>query len=319
MKPRKSFHNPQPSRPVRPFTSLLKLICQRHKYVPAQPLPVVTPDWEEFHRLEPALIWLGHSSLLLRLAGLTLAIDPVFSKYAAPLPIFAKRFQPPPLSLEQLPPIDLVLLSHSHYDHLDRRAIAFFKPLKTRFLVPLGLEKTLQRWGIGAERIEVLDWWQWRQFGLLTIHAVPSHHNSGRSLWDRNKSLWCGYVLSTAQLRIYHSADSGFAGGGHFREIGRRLGPFDLALVENGQYNAVGWPDNHLLPEETLQALQLLGTKRFMPIHWGAYALSPHRWQAPPDATVAAAEALGLQTLTPRLGQVFSLDTATDRWWQHCH
>lgn len=318
MQKRPKFHNLQPSRPVRPLSSLLKLICQRHKYVPAAPLPVVAPDWEQFQRLNPALIWLGHSSLLLRLAGLTVAIDPVFSKYAAPLPIFARRFQPPPLAPEQLPPIDLVLLSHSHYDHLDRRAIAFFKPLNTRFVVPLGLERTLQRWGIAAARITALDWWESHPCGPLTIHAVPSHHNSGRSLWDKNRSLWCGYVLSGAALRIYHSADSGFGGGGHFQEIGRRLGPFDLALVENGQYNAAGWPDNHLLPAETLRVLQLVRARRFMPIHWGAYALSPHRWQEPPEATVAAAEALGLPTLTPRLGQVFGLDTATERWWQHC-
>ena len=220
---------------------------------PKEKLPEVMPDLKIF--LEKSkhikVIWLGHSTLLMNLGGKVFLLDPVFSDAASPFPFVVRRFQPPVVKLKDLPHIDYVVISHDHYDHLDRDTVQYFRDKKTLFLVPLGVGAHLKGWGINQEKITELDWWEnFKQEGV-TFTATPAQHFSGRGLFDRNKTLWAGWVIEKDGHKIFFSGDTGF--DTHFKDIGKRLGPFDLAFLENGQYNPL-WREAHLLPQEVPQA-----------------------------------------------------------------
>ena len=286
------------------------------KYAPPAPLPAHTPDWTLFSRDDTArFCWFGHDTVLMRLGGQTLLFDPVFAEYASPVPPISRRFRPPVAPLSALPPIDTVLYSHNHYDHLDRITVRHFAAhSRTRFIVPLNLGMLLHRWGIPRNRITELDWWQHAETGSLKIHAVPARHSSGRSARDFNRTLCVGYVVQNGAEQIYFSGDSAY--GVHFAEIGQRFGGFDLALLENGQYSE-NWPDNHMFPEQTAQAAADVRAQRFMPMHWGMFSLSAHAWDEPVRRSLPLVRAQGIKTLTPMLGEVFALDTQTHDWWQN--
>ena len=285
------------------------------KYAPPAPLPSQTPDWATFLQDDqPRLIWFGHSSVFIRIAGKTLLLDPVFSRHASPIPLISRRYQAPPASLSQLPPVDYILYSHNHYDHLDKLTVRHHIDSDTQFIVPLNLGTLLQQWGIPPARIIELDWWQHTAIGSLKIHAVPARHNSSRGWGDFNKTLWAGYVIQTPQHTVYFSGDSSY--GSHYRQIGQRFPKIDLALVENGQYNA-SWRDNHMHPEETAQAAADLRAQRFMPIHWGMFSLAMHPWSESVRRSIPLIRAHNIATLTPTLGQVCTLDTPTSDWWEN--
>lgn len=314
------FANTPPTRPLDHMATaaaLWAMMTDGRRFMPPQPLPSETVDWAYFLAATPdkaRLVWFGHSSVMLRMGGQTVFIDPVFADSVSPLPWMMRRFQAPPAVLQDVPPPDVVVYSHSHYDHLDKRAARHFAANgRTRFIVPLGMGALLRSWGVAAERIEEADWWQTLLSGSLRLTAVPARHNSGRGGGDRDRSLWTGWVLESGGEKIYYSGDSSY--GTHFAEIGRRFGGFDLALVENGQYNAA-WPDNHMFPEQTAQAVRDVGAVRFMPVHWGAYALSTHAWDGPVRRSLPLAEAAGVVLLTPKLGQVVERDSVTAQWWQ---
>ncbi len=297
--------------------SMLKMIVNAKKMMPSQALPTQATDWSLFFADDkPKLIWLGHSSFLLRMGGKTLLIDPVFARSVSPLPIFMFRFQDPVLALQDFPEIDYIVYSHSHYDHLDKEVVQHFKATSCQFFVPLGVEQILQGWGIETQRITAFDWWQALTLDALTLTAVPARHNTGRGSFDRDKTLWAGWVFQTPQHKIYYSGDTSYHDGQHFRKIGEYFAGFDLALIENGQYN-VAWSDNHLFPEQTAQAVQDVGAKCFMPVHWGAYALSTHHWSEPVRLSIPLVEQMGIQTLTPMLGQVVGIDSQTSKWWEN--
>ncbi|RAU96148.1 hypothetical protein DQG13_21005 [Paenibacillus sp. YN15] len=264
------------------------------------------------------VIWLGHSSLLVQINGLTLLLDPMFGTAPSPVPfVGGKRYSDtPPADVKDLPPIDAVLLSHDHYDHLDYGTIRKLRSKVGHFFVPLGVGAHLERWGVPAEKITEADWWD--ELGLqgLKLFCAPSRHFSGRSLTDRNTTLWCSWVLDGGQERIFFSGDSGY--GPHFQEIGKRYGPFDLTLMECGQYNE-RWAAIHMLPEETVQAHQDVGGKLLLPIHWGAFTLSLHAWTEPVERAVAAAEKQGVAIATPRIGEPVLLGRpphSSTRWWR---
>ncbi|ACS85129.1 MBL fold metallo-hydrolase [Musicola paradisiaca] len=285
--------------------------------IPASRLPDITPDMAAFLTPDTHLkfIWFGHSTLLLNLDDTRILIDPVFSASVSPFSFMFRRFQPPALALEALPPIDIILLSHDHYDHLDERTIRFFRHTATRFIAPLKVGQHLRKWGIEANRIRELDWYHSLHDGDITFTATPSHHFSGRSLSGRNRTLWASWVIQGKTERIFFSGDSGY--GSHFREIGERFGPFDLAFMENGQYNQ-RWPDSHMHPEQTVQAVQDVRARQFMPIHWGMFTLSLHTWDEPVQRTSRLAQAQGLAQLTPLLGEIVNLrhPPLANAWWE---
>ena len=226
-----------------------------------------------------------------------------------------RRFQPPLVPAAALPPLDVVLISHGHYDHLEEAFVRRFATGGALFVAPLGVEVWLKRWGVPAERIRIADWYQPIRIGHLTLTSVPARHDCARGIGDRNRSLWAGWVLAAAGEQFYFSGDSAY--GRHFAEIGRRFGGFDLAFVENGQYDR-RWPDNHMFPHQTVQAALDIGARRLMPIHWGMFSLALHAWDEPVRRSSAFARQRGLPLLTPMLGELFdSRSSGSGDWWQN--
>lgn len=308
-----------PLHPLGTCRAMAQLIFLPQRYRPPKALPMSSPNWADFLAPNPQaqFIWFGHSSLLAQMQGQKIFFDPVFARYASPIPIMAKRFQAAPAPLKALPPMDWIVISHNHYDHLDRHTIGFFARQKQcRFAVPLGLGKWLAQCGVSKARIQELDWWQFLDVSdAVRLHALPSLHYSGRHLFDGNRSLCCSYALCDAQEKFYFSGDSFYGGGAHFAAIGQKFGGFDVAFIENGQYHAA-WRDNHMQPQDSVKAALDLQARRLMPIHWGAYALSPHAWNAPVIASSAEAQRAGVDMLTPLMGEVFSAHSPSRSWWR---
>lgn len=282
---------------------------------PPAPLPQEQPDLAAFAAAPFAAIWLGHSSFLLRVGGKTLLFDPVLSGYASPVPGVIPRFQPPVLSAEQLPPVDAVVISHDHYDHLDMETIETLAKGSARFFVPLGVGAHLEGWGIARDRITELDWWQDAAVGAVQLTLTPAQHFSGRGISDRNATLWGSWVVRADGKRVFFSGDGGY--DQHFAEIGKRLGPFDAVFLENGQYSE-DWPNVHLLPRQGVRAFTELGGKRLIPVHWGMFDLSTHNWWDPIESITALAYEHALPLMTPKIGQLIDLDAAPKvvPWWR---
>ncbi|HSX34551.1 MAG TPA: MBL fold metallo-hydrolase, partial [Candidatus Saccharimonadales bacterium] len=247
-----------------------------------RPVKMLTPEKVRLDAFlaakEPQLVWLGHSASLIRLEGKTLLLDPMLSKAASPVQFAGpKRFSKPPISAEELPHIDAVLISHDHYDHLDYETIKKLRAKTTKFFVPLGVAAHLQRWGVQTSQIVELDWWDSAPFEGLTLACTPARHFSGRGLNDRFKTLWCSWVIESpgTKTKLFFSGDTGY--GPHFKQIGKKYGPFDLTLLECGQYDK-RWANIHMQPEQTFTAFQDLRGKRLMPLHWGAFSLALHSW-----------------------------------------
>lgn len=317
------FRNP-PNPNAKPHRSSLEnwtrfLTGTKTGTVPIDPVPVRMLDRAALDALDGSanhIIRLGHSSHLLKLRGKWWLIDPVFGERASPVSFAGpKRFHPPPVALEALPPIEGLVLSHDHYDHLDAGTIAGLKDRVQRYFVPLGVGARLRMWGVPAERIEELDWWQQRQWGEVTLTAAPAQHFSGRGLFDRNTTLWASWALLSGGERIFFSGDSGYFAG--FKEIGARLGPIDIALLENGAYDD-GWPTVHLLPEETVQAFQDLGARTLYLVHNSTFDLAFHGWREPLERVAALAEQRGIALATPEIGEVLTLGKPRQnrRWWE---
>ena len=224
-----------------------------------------------------------------------------------------KRWYAPPIALSELPPIDVVLISHDHYDHLDAPTIEQMRDWNTRFVVPLGVGAHLEYWGVPAERITELDWGDHLTVDELTVHCTEARHASGRHLLDQNATLWAGYALVGPSHRVFFSGDTGMFP--ELSDIGERFGPFDVTMVEVGAYNRA-WPDWHMGPEQAVTAHRMLRGKAFLPIHWGLFDLALHGWTEPIERTMAAAQAQGVRVLSPRPGEsVEPSTTKTTRWW----
>ncbi|MCB9762181.1 MAG: MBL fold metallo-hydrolase [Alphaproteobacteria bacterium] len=261
--------------------------------------------------------WLGHSTLLVEIDGLRVLTDPVWGERPSPSTVVGvKRFHPPPLPLEALPPIDVVVLSHDHYDHLDAPTIRRLAQTEVPFVAPLGVGAHLEAWGVAPERITELDWWEETRLpGGLTLVATPAAHFSGRALVDTKRTLWASWAILGSSHRVWFSGDTGPTEA--FAEIGARLGPFDLAMIECGAYN-VAWPAVHLGPEGAVEAGLDVRARRVLPVHWSTWQLANHAWDEPAERLTKAAEAAGLPALTPILGQPIEplTDPATEAWWR---
>jgi L-ascorbate metabolism protein UlaG (beta-lactamase superfamily) len=286
--------------------------------VPVDPIPVrplTTAQLEALDAQANHVVRLGHSSHLLKLHGKFWLIDPVFGERVSPFSFAGpKRFHAPPLKLEQLPAIEGVILSHDHYDHLDVPTIEYLAQRVQRYFVPLGVKARLIDMGVPAERVQEFDWWQATTHAGVQLTATPAQHFSGRTLNDRNRTLWASWAIQSGTQRIYYSGDSGYFSG--FKEIGERFGGFDLALIENGAYDAY-WPAVHLTPEQSVQAFQDLRAKVLYSVHNSTFDLAFHTWQDPLNRLADLAAAWNIELATPEIGEVMTVGQprSNKRWW----
>jgi L-ascorbate metabolism protein UlaG (beta-lactamase superfamily) len=260
--------------------------------------------------------WFGHSSTLIDIDGFTVLTDPVFGRRVSPTPFSGPKAFPydPPFLVSQLPTVDVVLISHDHYDHLDFETIRYLKDSRSAFVTPLGVGAHLRRWRVAPERIRELDWGEQTLFDSLSIVAQPARHFSGRSGLDAMKTQFAAFVISGTRHRVFFSGDSGYFGG--FEETGDRFGPFDITLLECGAYHRA-WPDVHMMPEDTAKAHLALKGRLLVPIHWGKFNLSLHSWTDPVERLYAAADSLGIAVSTPRPGEYVTPNAYSQRrWWQ---
>ena len=263
---------------------------------------------------EGKFVWLGHSTLLMNIDGLIVMTDPVFNR-ASPVPIFGKPFPyEHPINIDDLPKVNVVIISHDHYDHLDFKAIKDLSKTVDRFLVPLGVKAHLQRWGVDTNRISELDWHESEDYGNVKFTLTPAQHFSGRGLRNRNSTLWGSWVVSAEKMQAFFSGDGGYSET--FKELGDRYGPFDIAFIENGAYNA-DWSQVHMFPPETVQANIDLKSKVLFPIHWSKFDLSIHPWDEPIIRITKEADKRNVDIATPMIGEVFDLtNLPNNAWWE---
>ncbi|HEY4802252.1 MAG TPA: MBL fold metallo-hydrolase, partial [Paraburkholderia sp.] len=315
------FRNVRP-RPVEGLGKTLRIMWNMifHKpggTMPAGALPVQPLTRDQLEAAPDRSVYrLGHSTLLFKLRGQFWLTDPVFAERASPFQrLGPKRFHAPPIALADLPPLRGVILSHDHYDHLDRETVLALAATTGVFLTPLGVGDRLIDWGIDGAKVRQFDWWQGAHVEGIEFTATPAQHFSGRSLFDGNSTLWASWVIADADLRVFFSGDTGYFDG--FRTIGERLGPFDATFIETGAYDPQ-WPYVHMQPEETVQAHVDLRGEWLVPIHNGTFDLAMHRWQDPFERVTGLALARGVTLSTPRMGERLDLDEPHrgERWWR---
>ena len=284
---------------------------------PDKPVEVIKVSREELlaNQNQTQVLWFGHSSFLLQIDGLNLLFDPMLGDTPAPHPMLgSNRYSDElPIDIAQLPYADAVFISHDHFDHLDLPSIQQLDAKVGHFFVPLGVGLHLQQWGISADRITEMDWWQHAQLNGVDFTFTPSRHFSGRRLDTHNRTLWGGWVVEGTEHKVLFTGDTGY--GPHFKEIGQRFGEFDLALVECGQYNE-RWANIHLMPEQTIQAGMEANAKVIMPVHWGAFTLSLHAWDDPVERAVAEARKQNQEIIAPQIGEIVRINQPpTVNWW----
>jgi L-ascorbate metabolism protein UlaG (beta-lactamase superfamily) len=325
------FHNTLPAAPGlkkgTAIPTMKEYLCGGQRRTPPAPLPSVSPLERWAAPVETGLraTWLGHSTVLLEVDGARILTDPVWGERASPLAFAGpKRFQPVPVTIAELPPLDAVIISHDHYDHLDYPSILELARLPVPFFTALGVGAHLESWGVPAERITELDWWESAELPLprqggarkgVTITAAPSQHFSGRGLHSRNATLWSSFVVRGQARSVFFSGDTGLTP--EYAEIRSRLGPFDLVMLEVGAFHPA-WGDIHLGPEHALEALALLGGGSFLPVHWGTFNLAIHAWDDPAETLVRLAPSAGAQLVMPRLGEAIepSRVERVTPWWR---
>ncbi|NDJ57592.1 RomA family MBL fold metallo-hydrolase [Enterobacteriaceae bacterium 4M9] len=316
------FHNAQPTPMLTGEKGRIQLLWEfvtqkRDNLRPATALPLVPTDLRALNPDEDVVVWLGHSSWYLQLAGKRILIDPVFSHYAAPFSFINKAFAGPyPWRAEDMPAIDYLIISHDHYDHLDYATVRALLPKVRQALVPLGVGSHLEFWGMEAARIQESDWQQtWPLSEALTVHVLPARHFSGRGL-KTNPTLWASFLFVTPERKIYYSGDSGY--GPHFKAIGERFGPIDIAIMENGQYDP-DWKNIHMHPEEAAQGALDLNARAVLPGHAGRFVLAKHTWNDPWQRLTRASQDKPYTLLTPVMGEVVypaHTEPHASAWWE---
>ncbi|WP_030023887.1 MBL fold metallo-hydrolase [Streptomyces monomycini] len=322
------FRNPVPTRQMARGSGLAMARRQlsregRLRRAPVGRIPVHRPtaaDWGEPPASGLRLTWFGHSSVLAEIDGHRVLFDPVWGERCSPFTWAGpRRLHPVPLPLRDLDPVDAVVISHDHYDHLDMPTVKALIRTGTRFVVPLGIGADLELWGVPEERITELDWHESAAVGGLTLTATPAQHFCGRGLRGPQHTLWASWVVAGPANRVFHSGDTGYFPG--FAEIGAEHGPFDATMIQIGAYSEF-WPDVHMTPEEGLRAHADLsgGTPSgtLLPIHWGTFNLAPHPWSEPVERTVAAARAADAKVAAPLPGKPFEPadEQIVDPWWR---
>ncbi|MFE7816540.1 MBL fold metallo-hydrolase [Streptomyces sp. NPDC057433] len=337
------FQNPQgPTRPRPPGSSrdLARTYFDkrtRSRRAPHHTPPVHATTLADLAR-PPAsglrLTWMGHSSVLVEIDGRRVLFDPVWGERCSPFPFVGpKRLHPVPLPLAALGPVDVVVISHDHYDHLDLPTVRALAGTDTLFAVPLGVGAHLEHWGVSADRLRELDWHEATEVGGLTLTATPARHFCGRGLRNTQHTLWASWAVAGGEHRVYHSGDTGYFDG--FKDIGAAHGPFDATMIQIGAYSDFwpegqsdpnpgpgSWPEIHMNPAEGLQAHLDLQRGRtggvLLPIHWGTFNLAPHPWAEPGEWTMAAADAVGQPAAFPVPGLPFEPagELPAEPWWR---
>ena len=275
---------------------------------PDEALETIAFNKEEFLKNDTGITytWFGHSTLLININGKIIITDPVFTKAASPIPFVNKSFEyDKEYSVEMLPELDVVLISHDHYDHLDYKTIQKIDSKTKMFIVPLGVDAHLLRWGISPTKIKIADWGDSIIFdSTLNFTSTPARHFSGRGPKDRDKTLWCSWVIESGEQKLFFGGDSGY--GKHFKDIGEKHCPFEITFIECGQYNE-NWSQIHAMPEQTVQAHIDLNGKTLLPIHWSKFRLSIHSWTEPIERAKAASLENNVDIQTPKIGEIMIL------------
>ena len=315
-----AFQNLSPTPMMEDDISYWKMMRQFFKKnkdrAPDGLLPSVKTDLMKLNSSQPLIVWFGHSSYLIRIENKNFLIDPVLSDNASPLSFMIKAFPGSNIyKPEDMPAIDYLILTHDHYDHLDFKTIKKLRNKVKKIYCSLGISSHLKYWGVDISQVTEMDWWETEMVEEdISLTAAPARHFSGRGI-KRGQTLWSSFILKTREQNLYLGGDSGY--DSHFKEIGNRYGPFDLAILEAGQYNTM-WPLIHMMPEETVQAAVDLKTKALFPVHWGKFTLAMHAWTDPVTRVLAKAEELNMKVLTPKIGQPLILadNFQSEAWWQ---
>ncbi|MDG6882415.1 metal-dependent hydrolase [Phocoenobacter uteri] len=284
--------------------------------------PLVTNKLDLHLLKNGEFVWLGHSTVLFKTQNSTILTDPVFNN-ASPIPFLVEPFEMTNTpKITDLPYIDIVLISHDHYDHLDYQGIKQLKEKVGYFYVPLGVKAHLLRWGVASDKVVEYDWYEKMTFKHIQFVFAPSRHFSGRGIFNHRQTLWGSWVILSPDLKVYFSGDGGYSP--EFAKIGQRFGGFDIAFMEDGAYNE-SWKDIHMLPEQTAQASIDVQTKVVLPIHWGKFDLSTHQWNEPvrriakklQEYNHTVLEQNKIKLVTPRVGEIFKLNKLPQfEWWE---
>ncbi len=314
------FQNPVPTSMmqmgIRAFGILFKFLNKPANCFPPKPLPSVKTNLNTLPSEKPVVVWFGHSSYFIKINNKNILVDPVFSGYVSPFKGMNKAFKGTNIyGVDDMPEIDVLIITHDHYDHLDYETIVKLNGKTKLVCTSLGVASHLQYWGYDVKKIKELDWHQ-------TIHldddmqltAVPARHFSGRGT-TRDQTLWSGFVLATKEYKLLLGGDTGY--GLHLKEIGEQYGPFDIVMLECGQYNEA-WHDIHMMPEETAQAAIDVKTKALLPVHWAKFSISLHVWNDPINRVTKKGEELNVNVITPMIGEpvVIGEPYPKKRWWE---
>ncbi|WP_144282349.1 MBL fold metallo-hydrolase [Chryseobacterium echinoideorum] len=284
---------------------------------PVQAIPSIYSDIKNLPQNKDVFIWLGHSSYFLKIEGVSFLIDPVLSKYGSPFPIFNKAFEGADIfKPEDIPNIDYLVITHDHYDHLDYPTVKAIRNRVEKVILPLGVGAHFERWRYSEDQLIEEDW----ETSVLLkkqfkITFTPARHFSGRK-FNKNNTLWTSYVLESPSIKIFLGGDSGY--DSHFKDIGEKFGPFDLAIMENGQYNEA-WKYIHALPEDVIQASLDINAKNIVPVHSGKFALALHPWNEPLNKITSLAKEHNIKILTPKIGELLDVnnsDMTFETWWK---
>lgn len=314
-----SFQNLSPTPMMQGDVSYWKMtkeFLKKHPdRLPPVAIPFVKTDLTKIDFDTTTIVWFGHSSYLIRSETKNFLVDPVFSGNAAPLSFMVKAFNGSNnYKAEDMPGIDYLILTHDHYDHLDFKTIRKLRNKVGKIYCSLGISSHLKYWGVDVNKITEMDWWETQVLeDNISLTAAPARHFSGRGI-KRGQTFWSSFILRTSNHNLYIGGDSGY--DSHFKEIGNKYGPFELAILEAGQYNTM-WPLIHMMPEETVEAAIDLNAKALLPVHWGKFTLAMHPWNDPVTRVLAKAKEVNMKVVTPKIGQPLLLDNSfqPENWW----
>ncbi|GAA4313447.1 MBL fold metallo-hydrolase [Mucilaginibacter gynuensis] len=302
-------------RSINMFSVLMDMRNRPATVRPNTVMPIVKTDLKNTAYAKPTVIWFGHSSFLIKTKTANILVDPDFSGFAGPFSWFMKAFEGSnTYSADDMPQIDVLIISHDHYDHLDYGTVMKLKDKVKRVVVPLGIGSHFIYWGYKPELVHELNWGETNAVSTqVNITAMPSRHTSGRML-SAKKTLWASYVIEADGFKLFYSGDTGY--GSHFKLIGEQYGPFDLAMMECGQYGK-NWPQNHMFPSQTAQAAADLKARMILPVHWGKFAEANHPWNESVTRMKIAADSLNIPVTIPKIGQAYTVDSPayTNDWW----